>query len=57
MMCAGLCVIFGTAWFGDRLPSHFWEAGVTMVGSGLMIAAHRRNHLSCKVCERPCCAE
>ena len=57
MMAAGLCCIFGTAWFGDDLPSHIWEVGITMVGSVLMIAAHRGNHRSCRACERPCCAE
>ena len=57
MMAAGLCCIFGTAWFGDDLPSHLWEIGITMAGSVLMIAAHRHNHRSCRACERPCCAE
>lgn len=57
MMLAGLGCIFGTAWFGDELPSHVWEIGITMAGSVLMILAHRHNHRFCRACERPCCAE
>ena len=57
MMSAGLGCIFGAAWFGDNLPSHLWEIGITTAGSLLMIAAHRHNHRFCKLCERPCCVE
>lgn len=55
LMCIGLGCIFGTAWFGDDLPSHIWEVGITMIGSGFMIAAHRRNHRSCKACAESRC--
>ena len=50
LVAGGLGFIAGAAWFGDRLPSHAWEVGVTMVGSGLMIAAHRLNHTFCRDC-------
>jgi uncharacterized membrane protein YfcA len=50
LMLTGLAFIFGGAWFGDRLPSHAAEIGVTLVGSALMIAAHRTNHTFCRDC-------
>ena len=50
LLCAGLGFIFGAAWFGDRLPAHGWEVGITFVGSSLMIAAHRLNHTFCGAC-------
>jgi len=51
LMAGGLGCIAGSAWFGDRLPSHIYEVAITMVGSGLMIAAHRLNHTFCKSCD------
>jgi MerC mercury resistance protein len=51
LMMGGLACIAGSAWFGDRLPSHAYEVAITMVGSGLMIAAHRLNHTFCKSCD------
>ena len=51
LMLAGLGLIAGAAWFGDRLPSHAYEVGVTFLGSLLMILAHRINHTFCNACE------
>ena len=51
MMLGGLGCTAGTAWLGDYLPSHAVEVAITSCGSGLMIAAHRRNHTFCKSCE------
>ena len=51
MMAGGLLCIAGAAWFGDRLPSHAWEVGITFMGSALMICAHRLNHTFCRQCE------
>ena len=51
LMIGGLGCIAGSAWFGDKLPSHACEVAITMVGSGLMISAHRLNHTFCKSCE------
>jgi hypothetical protein len=51
LMLGGLTCIAGSAWFGDRLPSHAYEVTITMIGSGLMISAHRLNHTFCKSCE------
>ncbi len=51
LMMGGLALIFGAAWFGDRLPTHGWEVAVTFAGSSLMVAAHRFNHTFCKSCE------
>jgi MerC mercury resistance protein len=51
LMMGGLTCIGGSAWFGDKLPSHAYEVAITMVGSGLMIAAHRLNHTFCKSCD------
>lgn len=51
LMGAGLCCIAAGAWFGDRLPSHSYEVAVTMLGSALMITAHRLNHTFCRSCE------
>lgn len=51
MLLGGLSCIAGTAWFGDRLPSHAVEVAITFCGSGLMIAAHRLNHTFCRSCE------
>lgn len=51
MMATGLSCIAGTAWFGDKLPSHAIEVGITFCGSAMMIAAHRLNHTFCRSCE------
>jgi peptidoglycan/LPS O-acetylase OafA/YrhL len=51
LMSAGLSCIAAAAWFGDKLPSHSYEVAITMVGSALMITAHRLNHTFCKSCE------
>jgi hypothetical protein len=51
LMLGGLGSIAGTAWLGDKLPSHAWEIAITMIGSGLMISAHRLNHTFCRSCE------
>lgn len=50
LMGLGLALIFGTAYFGDRLPSHAAEVCVTLAGSAFMIAAHRFNHTFCRNC-------
>ncbi len=50
LLMTGLCCIVYAAWFGDRLPSHVWEVGITSLGSLLMIAAHRVNHTFCGTC-------
>ena len=50
LMAGGLGCIFFAAFFGDRLPGHWAEVGVTMVGSFLMISAHRLNHTFCRDC-------
>jgi MerC mercury resistance protein len=51
LMMGGLGCIAGSAWLGDRLPSHACEVAITMMGSTLMIAAHRLNHTFCRSCE------
>jgi hypothetical protein len=50
MMIAGLSCIFAGAFWGDRLPSHWAEVLITLLGSGFMIAAHRMNHTFCRNC-------
>lgn len=50
LMAAGLGCIWGTAWWGDRLPSHAVEVSLTIFGSALMIASHRLNHTFCSDC-------
>jgi hypothetical protein len=50
LMVVGLAFIFGGAYWGDRLPSHVAEVVVTLIGSGFMITAHRRNHTFCRDC-------
>ena len=50
LMAAGLVFIFAGAWWGDRLPSHRAEVAITMMGSALMITAHRMNHTFCRNC-------
>ena len=50
LMLGGLALIFGAAWFGDRLPAHAYEVAITFAGSSLMIAAHRLNHTFCRSC-------
>jgi uncharacterized membrane protein YfcA len=50
LMAIGLSLIFAGAWFGDRLPSHWSEVAITLVGSCCMIAAHRMNHTFCRRC-------
>lgn len=50
LMAGGLACIWGTAWWGDRLPSHAVEVSLTTLGSVLMIAAHRLNHTFCCDC-------
>jgi len=51
LMNAGLSCIAAAAWFGDKLPSHAYEVAITIVGSALMITAHRFNYTFCKSCE------
>ena len=51
LMSSGLSCIAAAARFGDKLPSHAYEVAITMVGSALMITAHRLNHTFCKSCE------
>jgi hypothetical protein len=46
----GLGCIWGTAWYGERLPSHAVEIAITVLGSSAMIAAHRLNHTFCADC-------
>lgn len=50
LMAAGLTLIAGAAWFGERLPDHWAEVLVTLCGSTFMIAAHRLNHTFCRSC-------
>jgi uncharacterized membrane protein YozB (DUF420 family) len=50
LMAAGLACIFFAAFYGDRLPSHWAEVGITFAGSFLMISAHRLNHTFCMEC-------
>ncbi len=50
LMIVGLSLILATAWWGDKIPSHWAEAGITITGSIFMIAAHRMNHVLCKSC-------
>ena len=50
LMGSALLLIFGGAYWGDRLPSHSAEVLVTMMGSCLMISAHLINHTFCKNC-------
>jgi MerC mercury resistance protein len=52
VMALGLAAIFAGAFYGSRLPSHGCEVAVTMMGSVLMISAHRMNHTFCKACGR-----
>ncbi|MFT4113723.1 MerC domain-containing protein [Silvibacterium sp.] len=51
LMAAGLAILFFTAFYGDLLPNHIVEVGVTFCGSLLMISAHRINHTFCKRCD------
>jgi MerC mercury resistance protein len=48
LMGGGLLCIFAGAYCGEYLSSHSVEVMVTLLGSGLMIAAHRRNHTFCQ---------
>lgn len=50
LMAVGLALIFTGAFYGDRLPSHWYEVVVTLAGSCCMITAHRLNHTFCGRC-------
>lgn len=50
LMLAGFACITCGAFFGDALPGHWSEVAITLCGSALMIAAHRKNHTFCKDC-------
>ncbi|ADV84863.1 hypothetical protein AciPR4_4115 [Terriglobus saanensis SP1PR4] len=50
LMAGGLGCIAFAAFCGETLPSHAAEVLVTMLGSLLMVAAHRRNHTFCRSC-------
>jgi peptidoglycan/LPS O-acetylase OafA/YrhL len=52
LMALGLAAIFAGAFYGNRLPSHGYEVAITMMGSVLMISAHRMNHTFCNACRR-----
>jgi uncharacterized membrane protein YfcA len=51
LMMLGLTFISTGAFYGDRLPSHWYEVAITMAGSCCMIVAHRLNHTFCRRCE------
>lgn len=51
LMSAGVLLIIGTAWFGHSMENHVWEVLLTLLGSGLLITAHRLNHTFCRSCE------
>lgn len=51
IMAGGMGCVAGAAWFGNSLPSHLWEVGLTFSGSALMIWAHRLNHTFCRQCK------
>jgi uncharacterized membrane protein YfcA len=51
LMSCGLLLIFGGAYWGDRLPSHSAEVIVTVLGSCLLISAHLINHTFCRNCD------
>jgi hypothetical protein len=51
LMATGLLLIFGGAFWGDRLGSHPAEVAVTMLGSCFMISSHLINHTFCKDCQ------
>jgi uncharacterized membrane protein YfcA len=50
LMLGGLACIACGAFFGDLLPNHWFEVGVTFIGSLLMISSHRLNHTFCADC-------
>lgn len=50
LTAAGMGCIAAGAWFGDLLPEHWMEVGVTFCGSTCMISAHRLNHTFCRRC-------
>ena len=52
LMAMGLAFIFAGAFFGAKLPSHGYEVAITMMGSALMITAHRMNHTFCHECRQ-----
>jgi uncharacterized membrane protein YfcA len=52
LIAAGLVCIFFGAYCGEELPSHSAEIGVTLLGSALMISAHRLNHTFCRDCPK-----
>ena len=47
---AGILLVFSAALFGDRLPNHWMEVVLTLVGGCCMIVAHRMNHTFCGRC-------
>jgi uncharacterized membrane protein YozB (DUF420 family) len=53
LTASGLALIFTGAFYGDRLPSHWAEVAITLIGGACMIAAHRMNHTFCGRCD--CC--
>ena len=58
LMTLGLSLIIGTAWWGHLFTNRVLEIGLTILGSTLLIAAHRLNHTFCRSCEcvEPVCA-
>jgi len=50
-MALGLACIWGAALYGERMHSHVAEVAVTLLGSCLMIWAHRVNHTFCADCK------
>jgi hypothetical protein len=50
LLACGLAAICYGAWFGDMLPQHWMEVAVTMLGSCLLVSAHRLNHRCCRQC-------
>jgi hypothetical protein len=51
LMAPGLACIWGAALYGERVHCHVAEIAVTLLGSFLMIWAHRLNHTFCADCK------
>lgn len=55
LMIVGLALIVLAALWGDRLPSHWCEVGITFLGSACMISSHLLNRTFSRQCD--CCSE
>jgi hypothetical protein len=51
LLTAGIAGVTAGAYAGQRLPSHRWEVGITLLGGAFLVSAHALNRTLCRSCK------